>query len=832
MTVRVFPVWHHSPSAARCLAELIEQDPPRAVLVEGPSDADHLIDAITHPGTEPPVAILAYLPGGGLSTIYPLVTYSPEHAALVAAKKHNLRVGFCDLPASRSLARQKEQEERLAELIEVAREEEEEEAKAKADGEEEREEEREEEEGKVEAIEEAKAGPDEVGGDVEGGGSNGGDDEDEDENEDDDEDVNGTQLTRERAMELLLAEQSESSEYIDEIPETLGFSSFDEFWESSFEMPSHTPDEYVRLALEFGRLVRSHQADKLADNRESNRVRERHMRERVKALMEEGYRDDEILVVCGAFHAAAFVDDDILDDVECGPEPLECELTVIPYSFVRMSSQVGYGAGNRAPLFYQAVHDRKGDFERATLETLVNIAEQLRVRGHSASLADVIDATRLANLLARMREKVGPGLTELREATVACMLQGNDMVLEGIWERLLIGSTIGKVASTIGRTSLQEEFHREVETRKIPASDESADFWLHMTSGAHVGTSVFLHRLRVAQVPFAHRISEGRGVDLLSQVREKWTTQWTPATEIALIEKVVLGQTLSQVCENLLVKALQETEGVAQASRIMLEAAVCDLSGMYQEALTLVEHASTTGDLYELALACQNLAALLSYGMTRDLDPGYLGDLLTRLFNRAISSLTNAGYSDDEGAKKLCTGLKILHEVHTNHARDNDLFLQILRWAAGNELLHPMVSGLSTSLLHLGRNLEEDELEAMVRSRIGGGADPVMSAHYLGGLLSINRSALVKNRAIIELLDGLICALTPEPFVQVMPIFRRSLADLSRAELGYLLENVFLLHDIARRKEAADLVSRADLESLREADSELKDMTDSWEELF
>ena len=46
MPVRVFPVRHHSPSASRCLAALLERDPPKAILVEGPSDADSLIPVL------------------------------------------------------------------------------------------------------------------------------------------------------------------------------------------------------------------------------------------------------------------------------------------------------------------------------------------------------------------------------------------------------------------------------------------------------------------------------------------------------------------------------------------------------------------------------------------------------------------------------------------------------------------------------------------------------------------------------------------------------------------------------------------------------------------
>src|SRR3989442_2173750 len=463
MPARVFPVRHHSPSASRALADLIAKDPPKAILIEAPSDAESLIPVIVDEETEPPVAILAYVPGSEThSALYPFVTYSPEYTALVEGARRGIRLGFFDVPSGVALAQDAAQRER----------------------------------------------------------------------------VDGASSDANPAAALPPPEAS----LFDIIPETTGRESFDEFWESSFEMSATSPDDYVRLSLEFGRLVRSLQTDALRDPAHRDRVRERYMRGRLRSLVAEGLREDDVLLVTGAFHSVAFVADDFLDG-DAGPIPLATDLTVIPYSYGRMSEQLGYGAGNRAPLFYEKVYDRRGDFGRTALETMIGIAEQLRLRGHPASLSDVIDAHRLGNILARLTGKVGPGLEEIRDAAVACMLQGRFTVLEEVWRSRIIGASVGKVSARIGKTSLQEEFRREVAARRIPATDEKTDFWLHLTSPTEVGTSIFLHRLRAAEIPFAQLQSEGQGAAILSRVREKWATQWTPATKVALVDRTFHGQT-------------------------------------------------------------------------------------------------------------------------------------------------------------------------------------------------------------------------------------------------------------------------------------------------
>src|SRR2546430_15979224 len=114
MPVRVFPVRHHSPSASRALAELIAKDPPKAILIEAPSDAESLIPVIVDEETEPPVAILAYVPGGEPhSALYPFVAYSPEYTALVEGTRRGIRLGFFDVPSGIALAQDAAQRERV-----------------------------------------------------------------------------------------------------------------------------------------------------------------------------------------------------------------------------------------------------------------------------------------------------------------------------------------------------------------------------------------------------------------------------------------------------------------------------------------------------------------------------------------------------------------------------------------------------------------------------------------------------------------------------------------------------------------------------------------------
>jgi hypothetical protein len=104
--VEVFGIRHHGPGSARSLVAALEDYSPDAVLIEGPADADPLLDWVLAEGMEPPLALLAYAPEQpGISAFWPFAVFSPEWQAMTWARRRGIEVVFCDLPAGIVLAR-------------------------------------------------------------------------------------------------------------------------------------------------------------------------------------------------------------------------------------------------------------------------------------------------------------------------------------------------------------------------------------------------------------------------------------------------------------------------------------------------------------------------------------------------------------------------------------------------------------------------------------------------------------------------------------------------------------------------------------------------------
>ncbi len=99
--VRIFGIRHHGPGSSRALQQALEAFQPDQILIEGPSDANHLIPWVTRPGMTPPVALLVYHPKDlKKASYFPFTVFSPEWQAMVYAITHDIRVSFMDLPAS------------------------------------------------------------------------------------------------------------------------------------------------------------------------------------------------------------------------------------------------------------------------------------------------------------------------------------------------------------------------------------------------------------------------------------------------------------------------------------------------------------------------------------------------------------------------------------------------------------------------------------------------------------------------------------------------------------------------------------------------------------
>ena len=822
--VTIFPVRHHSPAASLHVRDLILKQKPKIILIEGPSDATDLIPLLLADGTEPPVAVLCYHQAGGnggedeeragpSSLVSPFCAYSPEYVALRAGQKVGSVLRFCDIPAGAMLTWRHQETPRPARAEQPA---------------------------PAEAVSSDDA---------------------------------AAQQVLEPSLETQLAALADHFERRDS----------NEFWDTYFEMSARALNDAAGFSQQmhaYGDLVRDwYQPDEPAVANavaetdapeiqpepegpalggrtiDFDRFREAFMRTEIRRALAEGYQPQDILVICGAAHTSALnlEGTDYTWDEERVREAKSARaatLTLIPYSYARLSEQSGYGAGNRAPAYYQQVWESKGDFGAATRRFLLLAMNTLHAQGHIISLADAIEAERLAWTLAAIREKPAPGLEELDDAARACFGRGA-LDTRSTLRPLLIGDALGKLSSKVERTPLQQDFYASLSRLRLPLADSTKKVDpLRLHEARDLQRSIFLHRLQVAGVSYGtlkrsgraefqqtSRYGHGVGADDLNfdhlrNMMEIWEVQWTPHTDIRLIELSIEGDRLRDVCLRLLRRELNAAQDISAITKVLLRAVLANMPELYNRILRRCDEAVAEGsDLLVLAQAGHNLHQLSQYGTTRKLEPALLNSLLARVYTRAALLLPLGAIVGDDEAANVVKALKLLHEVSS---RRTDLDAALLNERLGlvaditgnfeskqDSKVHPAIAGLAATLLLVRNAASVDDIAGLLGRRLSGAEEPKQGAQFLEGLLSLNRATLLRNRDIVGWLNFYLQSLDSDTFLHALPILRRAMSELSKAELGVLLTTLASILGIKERMQDTALLEPAHIVELRAIDEEL-----------
>ena len=99
--IKFFPVRHHSPACAYHLKKTIEDYKPETILIEGPSDANFLMEYMTDENTTAPFCIYSsYIDKSGekCRSYYPFLDYSPEFVAIKKSNELKINCFFIDMP--------------------------------------------------------------------------------------------------------------------------------------------------------------------------------------------------------------------------------------------------------------------------------------------------------------------------------------------------------------------------------------------------------------------------------------------------------------------------------------------------------------------------------------------------------------------------------------------------------------------------------------------------------------------------------------------------------------------------------------------------------------
>jgi len=731
-----FPVRHHSPAVARNLAECIRQRKPKIIFIEGPHEAQAMIEFLVDAKTRPPVAIYSSyrhaLPPDAepdltpprSSVWYPMLSYSPEFVAMTIARRIGAEAMFIDLPHY--------------------------------------------------AIGQAGDGA----------------------------------VKEQPPIWRHLDQIAPMSRFYQLLSQAAGYRSWEETWDRLFELPreGQTFEQFRREIALFCAAVR---ATTPAQSLEADGTlpRERFMWQTIRQTLAEKKVDPrDAMVVCGGFHI--FLDRDDPQPPPALPDGT-LSVTVAPYSYFRISELSGYGAGNRAPRYYELCHNHhsggRGQ-EQVVIDYVIDVIKEARKRGDRCSSADAISATQHAMLLARLRGKNDPVLDDIRDALITCCCKGNPKndagnLLEAI-DEINIGTRLGHVTDRIGRLPIINDFYEQLDRLKlqdVAAYERVQSYELDKRKPEDSARSAFLHRLIFLGVKIGDVQREAAPFGQ-SIFKEHWKLRWSPQIEASLMERSLNGDTIESAATTLLRESLgSKAYEAGPACRMLVQAVDMDLPQLVDQAEQATGHAiDQDSRFHSLADALVSLMLLERYAVYRNLGPQRLADLISRCFDRACFAVPDAASVPPEQWEEVIAGLLALAEpVVIRQDLDADLFATHVARAASISTM-PFLRGAFLGVLTEMRRMKPDQLAAELRAYARGSVEQqVVAGDFLHGMLRVSRTAILLGaRSIVEAINELLSVAEDETFLNMIPRLRAAFETLHDRQRDNVASHVAKLYGL------------------------------------
>lgn len=623
----------------------------------------------------------------------------------------------------------------------------------------------------------------------------------------------------------------------DQIAQLSGEDDYDMYWERNYE---HNLNEhaYRQAILQFSEQMRelteAEEQHSSASEHAYNAIRESYMRRQIKQTIESGYQPEDILVVCGAYHAAALSHvSDIMTDQELQSLPSSStKLTLMPYSYYKLSSMSGYGAGNHAPHYYEMMWQQ---MNREALDELPHlylssVARLLRKAGTHRSTAEVIEAVRMAQSLSALHGGSIPVLRDLQDAAQTLLGHGDLSVIAESLAQINVGITIGQLAEGVSQTPIQDDLNRLLQQLKLTKykTTVAQDLMLDLRENRRVQSkeSAFLdlnrsflfHRLRLLNI---HFVQQQQTQQDQATWAERWIIQWSPEVEIQVVESTLLGETVEIAAAYVLQQKLDHCLTVAEASDLILIA--CE-SGMVTQLengrQTLQRLAVDNQDVIQITLAARSLSKIIQYGDLRRIDTTPLIPLLEQLFTRASLFLVTSCQCNDEVAHEMMKSISELHTIGLDHIEqlDYQLWLEQLTEVMERDDLNAKLSGFACSLLIERNQVSATQLAAEVSRRLSPGVPADLGAGWFEGLSSRNRYMLLSRTSLWEQLHQYIESLEDDDFVRALVFLRRAFSTFSPSEKNMIAELLGELWGV-NTEQAAEILT----EELKEEEAKMID---------
>jgi hypothetical protein len=562
-----------------------------------------------------------------------------------------------------------------------------------------------------------------------------------------------------------------------------GYEDRELWWERQVEQRRDATDLFDAVMEAMSALREGHEPPPREAHREA------YMRREIRKSLKEGH--ENVAVVCGAWHAPALQIDEHSASADAallkGLKKKKTSATWIPWTASRLSYRSGYGAGIASPGYYEHLWDSGGNVGSRWLSY---VARLLRSEDIDASVANVVEAVRVADTLAAVRDLPAPGLDELREAALATLCAGEAEKLDLIRDKLEIGEKLGEVPAETPTVPLQRDLERLQKRLRLKPSAVERNLDLDLREEIGRSRSELLHRLRLIGIEWG----EPRAVTGKSGTfHELWTLRWRPEFSVAMIEANVWGNTVEAAATSRLHHLARDAD-LPSLTALLDVGILARLPGdAVGHLLGLVRDSAASADAGHLMEALPPLAQVARYGDVRGTEATSVVPVVDALFERALVSLPGACTAlDDDAAQEIAGSIGGVQGC-VNLLDRPDMtrrWRAVLRPLAENEAVHALVRGWCCRLLLEAGELDDGGLRRLAGLALSPAAPAPEAAAWVQGALRGSGLVLLHQDGLWRALDLWITSLDPETFTAMLPLVRRAFSGFQPPERRAMGEKV------------------------------------------
>jgi hypothetical protein len=564
---------------------------------------------------------------------------------------------------------------------------------------------------------------------------------------------------------------------LSELAAAAGFDDTERWWDSVIESSSGA-DSFDAITEAMEALRETVPID------EETAHREAYMRQVLRKTLKDGA--ERVAVVCGAWHAPALVgalgpaapDARILK----GMSKVKTSLTWVPWTHSRLASASGYGAGITSPGWYHHLFTAN---DKTITRWLTKVARVLRDEDLPISSAHVIEAVRLADTLAALRSRPLAGLSEVTEATRSVMCDGNDVLLDLITRRLVVGEALGAVPEETPTVPLEADLRARSKTLRLKQQAGAKNLDLDLRRDIDVERSQFLHRLGILEIDWGTPAdSEVRSTGTF---RETWALQWKPDYSVSVIEASLWGTTVVAAATSRVVSKINEPDiSLASLIGLLENSLLANLPAALSAVLESVKTvAALDHDVSHLMAALPTLTRTLRYGDVRGTDVSALVDVADSLLIRICTGLAVAVTGlDDPSAEEFREHLDKVHSaVMVRDDRDASArWLQAMAGVIDRDDVNGLLVGRMVRLLRDSGSITETAAAQRLSRALSVGSTPTAKAGWVDGFLGGGGLVLVHDRALLTLIDTWVRQLREQDFIDTLPLLRRTFGAFEAGE--------------------------------------------------